>query len=145
MCSSDLPNAISFGLGAWSVFRNHPKVMARQPGAALIGLTTAQGAQMLLNPGIEIRVGILSKDSAKWGNTKNAVNIVGLEVFVFLRSANPTQYDPSMAKTFTIGAGLVAGVREYRSEQDRSDIYAMDWSEDIEVVSTECGRRLTIS
>jgi len=140
-----MPNAIAFGLGAWSVFRNHPKVIARQPGAALIGLTTAQGSQMLLNPGIEIRVGVLSKDAAKWGNAKNAVNIVGLEAFIFLRSANPSQYDPSFAKTFTVGAGLVAGVREYRSEQDRSDVYAMDWSEDIEVVSTESGRRLTIS
>lgn len=140
-----MPNAIAFGLGAWSVFRNHPKVIARQPGAALIGLTTAQGSQMLLNPGIEIRVGILSKDAAKWGNAKNAVNIVGLEVFVFLRSANPTQYDPSFAKTFTVGVGQVESVREYRSETDRSDVYAMDWSEDTQVTSTESARRLSIS
>jgi hypothetical protein len=140
-----MPNAIAFGVGAWSIFRNHPKVVSRQPGAELIGLTTDQAVRMTLNPGIEIRVGILSKDAAKWGNTKNAANIVGLEVFIFQRSAVPNQYDPSFAKTFTIGAGLVAGVREYRDESARSDIYAMDWSEDIQMVSTECARRLTIA
>lgn len=143
--TGQMPNAIAFGVGAWSVFRNHPKVVARQPGAELIGLTTEQGARMMINPGVEIRIGIMSKDAAKWGNAKNAANIVGLEVFLFLRSAAPNQYDPSFAKTFTIGAGLVAGVREYRDESARSDIYAMDWSEDIQVVSTECARRLTIS
>ena len=140
-----MPNAIAFGLGAWQIFRNHPKVIARQPGAALIGLTTGQASQMLLNPGMEIRVGVLSKDSAKWGNTKNAVNIVGLKVYVFLRSVSPTQYDPSLAKTFTVGAGQVAGVREYRDESARSDIFAMDWSEATEVVSTESGRKLDIT
>jgi hypothetical protein len=140
-----MPNAIVFGVGAWSVFRNHPKVIARQPGAALIGLTTGQASQMLFNPGMEIRVGVLSKDAAKWGNAKNAQNIVGLEVFIFLRSANPTLYDPSFAKTFAVGQGQVDAVREYRDDSARSDIYAMDWSEDIQVVSTECVRRLTIT
>jgi hypothetical protein len=120
-------------------------VLERQPGSELIGLTTEQGARMTLNPGIEIRVGILSKDAAKWGKEKNATNIVGLEVFVFIRSPFPTQYDPSFAKTFTIGQGQVAGVREYRDESAHSDIYAMDWSEDIQVVSTESARRLSIT
>jgi len=143
IATGQMPNAIAFGIGAWHTFRNHPAVIKRQPGAALIGVSTSQAMQMLLNPGIEIRVGVLSKDAAKWGNAKSAANIVGNDVFVFLRSANPTQYDPSFAKTFSIGAGLVGGVRQYR-EEPFSDVFLLDWSEDIEVTSTESARRLTI-
>jgi hypothetical protein len=140
-----MPNRIAFGIGAWRVFRNHDKVIARQPGAALIGVTNAQAAQMLLNPGIEIRVGVLSKDSAKIGATKSATNIVGAEVFLFYSSTTPTQYDPSFAKTFRTRSGGVESVRTYRADRNRSDILAVDWSEDIQVVSTACVRRLTIS
>lgn len=139
------PNALAFGLGAWQIFRDHPKVIARQPGAQLIGLTTDQAVRMFLNPSMDVRVAVMSKDSAKWGNAKSAVNIVGLEVILFLRSANPSQYDPSMAKTFTVRRGLVAGVRQYRDESCNSDIFKMDWSEDPELVSSECGRRLVIT
>lgn len=138
-----MPNAIAFGIGAWQIFRNHPKVIERQPGAALIGLTTDQAMQMLINPGMEMRVGVLSKDSTKWGNTKNAGNIVGAEVFVFLRSRNPTLFDPSFAKTFMSGLGGVTSVREYRDEP-HSDVYIVDYAEDIQVVSTTCARRLSI-
>ena len=96
-----MPNRMVFGIGAWRVFRNHPKVIARQPGAAQIGISTDQGAKMLLNPGIEIRVGVLSRDTKKFGAAKNAVNIVGAEVYLFYGSQSPTTYDPSFAKTFT--------------------------------------------
>ncbi len=140
-----MPNRIVFGIGAWQVFRNHAKVIARQPGAALIGVTNSQAAQMLLNPGIEIRVGVLSKDTTKFGAAKNATNIVGAEVYIFYGSNSPTIYDPSFAKTFMTRAGGVDAVRSYRDESARSDIYALDWSEDVQVVSTECVKRLTIS
>jgi hypothetical protein len=140
-----MPNRIVFGVGAWRVFRNHDKVIARQPGAALIGVTNAQAAQMLLNPGVEIRVGVLSKDTAKFGAAKSASNIVGAEVFLYYASGAPTLYDASFAKTFRTRNGGVEAVRQYRSERNRSDILAVDWSEDIQVVSTACVRRLTIS
>ncbi len=140
-----MPNAIVFGLGAWQVFRNHPKVIQRQPGAALIGITAEQASRLFLNPGIEVRVGILSKDTTKFGKEKSAENIIGAEVLIFLRSENPTQYDPSFAKTFSVGEGFVEQVRVYREENSRSDVLAIDWSEDIQVVSTECVRRIAIS
>jgi len=144
IATGQMPNAMTIGIGAWNLVRNHPKVVARQPGAALIGLTLVQFASMLLNPSIEIKVAILSKDLAKLGNAKNAANIFGNEVIVFLRSATPTQFDPSMAKTFTIGEGLVGGVRQYR-EEPFNDVYLLEWSEDIEVTSTESARRMAIS
>lgn len=139
-----LPNRIVFGLNAWYYLRNHAKTIARQPGAANIGVTLDQLKGMLMNPQIEIRIGVLSKDSAKMGATKSAANIVGDEVFIFHSSSNPTQYDPSFAKTFRTRGGGVDAVRKYRDERSRSDVLAVDWSEDIEIVSTACVRRLTI-
>lgn len=140
-----MPNRIVFGLGAWTKFRNHPKVVAKFPGSAIIGVTTQQAASLLLNPGIEVRVGVLGKDSTKLGQTKSGTNVVGSEVFVFIGNDSPTVYDPSFAKTFMAGAGGVTSVREYRDESARSDIYAVDWARDIEVVSTACVKRITCS
>jgi len=140
-----MPNRMVMGIGAWEIARNHPSVVARQPGSPLIGLTTSQFAAMLLNPGIEIKLGILSKDTAKWGNTKNNANIVGDNVYIFHGSQAPTLYDPSFAKTFMVKQGGATAVHEYRANEARSDIYALDWSEDVEVVSTSCVKRLTIT
>lgn len=140
-----LPNRIILGIGAWYYLRNHAKTIARQPGAANIGVSLQQFTGMLLNPSIDARIGVLSKDTAKMGATKSASNIVGDEVFIFYASASPTQYDPSFAKTFRTNRGGVESVRMYRAESNRSDILAVDWTNDIQVVSTGCGRRLTIS
>lgn len=140
-----MPNRIVFGLGAWRIFRKHSKVIARQPGADLIGLNVNQAAGMLLNPGMEIRIGLLSKDTAKIGAAKSATNIVGAEVYIFFNSDSPSIYDPSFAKTFATRAGGVDQVRQYREEGNRSDIYAIDWTEDIQVVSNSLVRRITLS
>jgi len=140
-----LPNRLLWGIKAWETFRNHPKVVARQPGAALIGLTTTQSGNMFLNPRIEQQIGVLSKDLAKAGKTRDVTNIVGDEVFIFYASPSPDLYDASFAKTFMGGDGGVDTVRQYREEGSRSDIIALDWSEDIKVVSTLCVKRLTLS
>lgn len=140
-----MPNRMAIGLGAWRVIRNHPKVIARQPGASLIGTTTAQFASMLLNPGIDIRVGTLSKDTAKFGNAKNAVNLIGGQFFLFIASPSPSQYDPSFMKTFTAKRGGITSVRQYRAESARSDVLAADWSEDIQITGAACGKRVVLS
>lgn len=140
-----MPNKIVFGLGAWRVFRNHAKVIARQPGASLIGVTESQAAKMLLNPSIDIHVGMLSKDTVKFGKDKAAKNIVGAEVMVFYNSPSPSQYDPSFAKTFRTRRGGVQSARVYREEKSRSDILAVDWTKDVQVVSTALCRRLSLS
>ena len=140
-----MPNRIVFGLGAWRVFRNHALVKSRQPGAELIGITAEQAARMTINPELQVRVGILSGDTTKFGAAKNAVNIIGGEVFLFFASDTPDQLDASFAKTFATKAGMIDAVREYREERAASDVYFVDWSEDIQVVAAECGRRITLS
>lgn len=140
-----MPNRIVFGLGAWRVFRNHPKVIARQPGAQLIGINTDQAAQMTINPGIDVRVGMLSRDTKKFGAAKNAVNIVGAEVLIFYGQDNPTQFDPSFMKTFMPTISGVDEVLEYRDEKANSDVFKSNWSDDIKVISTALARRITLS
>lgn len=140
-----MPNRVVFGLAAWAYFRNHSKILARQPGASLIGLTTDQAKLMFINPELEIRVGILGYDTAKTGAAKNAVNVVGSEVFLFYGSDQPDQYDASFAKTFATSAGMIESVREYREEKAASDVYFVDWTEDIKVTAADCGRRITVS
>ena len=102
-------------------------------------------AGMLLNPQIEIRVGIMSIDANKTGKAASKSNVVGSEIFLFHGSDNPTQYDPGFAKTFSVGANSVEAVRLYREERNRSDILAVDWSEDVQVVSAICAKRITVS
>lgn len=145
VATGQMPNRIILGIGAWYYLRNHAKTLARQPGAANIGVSLQQFTGMLLNPGIEARIGVLSKDTTKMGATASKANIVGDEVFIFYASASPTQYDPSFSKTFRTNRGGVEAVRMYRDDKSRSDILAVDWSNDIQVTASICGRRLTIS
>jgi len=139
-----MPNRLALGLGAWATLRDHPKVIERQPGAELIGLTVEQLAKMLLNPAMEIKIGTLSKTTA-WGKANSKSNIVGDEAFMFIGSASPSEYDPSAVKTFTTQEGSVTAVRVYRDEAARSDILAVDWSEQIQVTSSIGIKRITIT
>ena len=140
-----MPNRLVIGLPLWNKLRNNAKVIARFPGAASVGVTMAQFASLLLNPSIDVRVGIMSQDTAKLGLAKNTVNIVGLQLVVFHATASPTLYDPSFMKTFRLRRGGVDVVRTYRDDSARSDILAVDWSEDIRVTSPVCARKLTAS
>ncbi len=140
-----LPNRIVFGLGAWRIARNHAKVVNRMPSNAAVGVLVQQFAAMLMNPNMEIRVGILSKDTTKFGSTKHASNIIGAEVFVFIGQDAPSEFDPSFMKTFMTRTGGVDAVRTYRDESARSTVHAVDWSEDVKVTGTMAARRLSIT
>ncbi len=140
-----MPNRAVFGLAAWAAFRSHKKVIARQPGAALIGLNPGQAAAMLLNPGLEIRVGVMPYDTTKFPKTRSTSNIVGGELYLFYASPTPDLYDPSFAKTFMGPQGGIEAVRSYRDESSRSDVIALDWARDIQVVNSAACGRITVS
>ena len=140
-----LPNRIVFGLGAWRVARNHPKVINRMPSNAAVGVLVQQFAAMLMNPNMEIRIGVLSKDTTRFGAAKNATNLIGAEVFVFLGQDTPSEFDPSFMKTFMTRSGGVDAVRTYRDESTRSTVHAVDWSEDVKITGSMAVKRLTIT
>jgi hypothetical protein len=140
-----LPNRIALGLGALYKLRQNPKVKARLSGVKVSGFSLQDIAACLLNPAIDIRVGVLVKDAKKFPAAKSASNIVGDECFIFYASPSPSTYDPSFAKTFKGGTGGVDAVRMYRAESNRSDVLAVDWSVDVQVVASGMARRLTIT
>jgi len=140
-----MPNRMVIGLGAWRILRNHPKVIARQPGATLIGITTSEAARMMLNPGIDIRVGLLGADTKKFGAGRTVQNIVGADIFLFFNEDAPTPYDPGFMKTFTPRVGAVDSVMEFRDEDNNSDVYKTNWEVEMQVVSTLLVRRITLS
>jgi len=143
--TGQMPNALALGLSTWAIIKNHPKVLGRRPGANNSTCGLPDFASMLLNPGIHFRVTLLSKDVNKWGKGKDAKSIIGGDLYLFVRSANPTQFDPSFMKTFSIGNTSVEEVRQYREEGSRSDVFAIDWSEQVQVVAPVCARRITLS
>ena len=143
--TGQLPNAILMGMTAWRRFRNNAKVIEKQPGAALIGLNQGQASAMLINPSTEMRLSTMAYDTTKEGKTRNQAFVNGDDVYIFVRSASPTIYDPSALKTFAGGRGGVSAVREYRDESSRSDMYAVDWSRDVKVTSAISIERITTS
>lgn len=140
-----LPNRILIGIGAWRKLKNHPKVLSRANVTKDQGVAFEAMLGMLLNPAMQGRIGVLSKDSTKLGGTKSATNIVGSEVYIFIGQDAPSEYDPSFMKTFRTRAGGVDVVRTYREETNRSDVHAVDWSEDVQITGSACVRRLTIT
>ena len=143
--TGQLPNSILMGMTAWRRFRNNAKVIEKQPGAALIGLNQGQASAMLINPSTDIRLSTMAYDTTKEGKTRSQAFVNGDDVYIFVRSASPTIYDPSALKTFAGGRGGVSAVREYREESSRSDIYAVDWSRDVKVTSAISIERITTS
>ncbi|MBP1589444.1 MAG: hypothetical protein ILO10_04525 [Kiritimatiellae bacterium] len=139
-----MPNRMVIGLGAFQILRNNAKVIARQPGSANIGVTTSQLAAMLINPQIDIRVGVLAYDQNKSGKAASKQSIVGSRVYIFVGSDNPTQYDPSFAKTFSVSPGSIFDVRMYQ-EDPRTDVIAVDWTAEPKVTAAIACRRLDIS
>jgi len=87
----------------------------------------------------------MAYDTTKEGKTRAQAFVNGDDVYIFVRSASPTIYDPSALKTFAGGRGGVSAVREYRVESSRSDIYAVDWSRDVKITSLISIERITTS
>lgn len=139
-----MPNRMVLGISAWQALRNNANVIKRQPGAAVVGATAAQVAAMTLNPQMEIRIGVLASDANKTGKAASKSNIVGGECYIFYASDVPTQYDASFAKTFSSAPGSVFDVRVYQDDP-RTDVIAVDWTDDIKVVAAAACRRITMS
>ncbi|MDG1302320.1 MAG: hypothetical protein P8R37_12125 [Opitutae bacterium] len=140
-----MPNRIVIGLPAWAAIRHNPQVIARFPGAASVGVTRNQFSSLLLNPDLDIRVGVLSYDENLFGKAKSAKNIVGSEMYLFHGNNTPSLYDPCFMKTFRTRRGGVDEVRTYREESSRSDVLAVDWTEDIKLTSAISAKRITVT
>lgn len=138
-----MPNRLIIDITPWLAFRNHPKVKARITGIQA-AITPEQAISFFAAP-LQLRIGAMPKDSTKEGKTKANVSITANKVFLFYASDMPDQYDPSFAKSFQGGRGGVTSVGRGRDNTKPYDVLWVDWSEDVQVVSAECGRKLDIT
>ena len=129
-----------------TAIRHNPQVIARFPGAASVGITRNQfSSLLLLNPDLDIRVGVLSYDENLFGKAKSAKNIVGSDLYLFHGNNTPSLYDTCLMKTFRTRRGGVDEVRTYSEESSRSDVLAVDWTEDIKLTSAISAKRITVT
>ena len=141
-----LPNNIAMDFGPWRKLRNHPKVRSRMPGAARAVPSMDDIAAMLTAPNVKMTLATARKATAGFKNTDDSKTaILGSNAYLFYSSPAADQYDPSFCKAFSVRPEQLTAVRTYRDETVRSDILALDWSNDIEVVSASLARRLAIT
>lgn len=142
-----LPNRIVIDLGIMATLASHPKVRERLKFVAIDALTPSQLASMLINPSIQITVGTTIKDTTKLGATSSKTPVLGTDVFIFISSDSPGQDDPSWMKCFVGSDSFsnIEAVRMYWDDRCRSDVIAVDWTEDIQVTGSICGVRIVVT
>jgi len=139
-----LPNRGVLALDNWVALRNHPKVIARQPGAANIGISLQQLSGMLAAP-IEFRLNKAYIATTGFGSATDvkAAKVKGY-CMLWLAADMPTLEDPSWLKTTARDANGFSGILEYRDNTCNSDIYYLDDEEDVVCASALCATLITI-
>lgn len=138
---------VLFGVDAWLIFKNHVNVrkdlpIGRKRDNLQVVDQSAARAMLLGEP--ETRVSFMAYNSAKEGKTPSPSFVMGSDVFVFARKAQPTRRDPSFMKTFRLqNRYLVPG--SYEREDGRGEVAKFDWSEDPRVTNSAAAVRLHVS
>jgi len=138
------PTRSVVGLPLLTILCNHPKVLARRPGADVNTVTLDHIAQMTINPAMKIRAGLLSSVGSKPGGSATRANITGSSMYVFFAEDNPNEYDASWFKNFTGRRGGVTKVETYREEGSTSDVHRVRWSRDVQLTASLSGKRIDL-
>lgn len=135
---------ITLDVGTWRIIRNHPMVKARCSGVQVGGITLQQFMSLFSIPA-DVMVANVVQDLAKLGQPSNKKRLLQGVLFAHYSVPNPTVYDPSAFKCFTVGQGsYIAGVRTYSAPNGLWRGHLMDWSRDIKKTSSLSIRRLNI-
>lgn len=105
-----IPNRVVFNLGAWSIFKNHAKVISRYPGSQKINPSINDVGSLFLNPNARCMVSTAIKDTAMNATTTKS-KALGTEVWVYFAEDNSNMFDNSAFKTFRVQANPFGGVR----------------------------------
>lgn len=144
-CGSTQNVKLTFDLATWRMIRNHPKVKARIQGVQAGSITLQQLVDLLLFP-VDVMAANVVYDQAALGQAANKKRLLQGVLFAHYSVPNPTVYDPSAFKCFTVGQGsYIAGVRTYQAPNGLWRGHLMDWSRDIKKTSALSIRRLDIS
>lgn len=137
-----LPNRVVFNLGAWSIFKNHAKTIARFPGSQKINPMISDVGSLFLNPNTQCLVSTSIKDtSLNAASTKTKA--LATEVWVYFAEENSNQFDGSAFKTFRVSLNPFGGVRI--SQKDFGEKVITEWTEAAYVNNAAAAARLTVT
>ena len=140
------PNRLVLSFSSSVAIRNHPKIIAR-----LVGVTDAAASMdvfrsMLCNPDIQILVSPFVLDQSKLGTpSANRKNQLAGDAYLFYSGApGGGVFDASWMRTFRMDERGPGAVSQWRDNDSRSDIYGLDWYQEIKVVGPSLGMRFTV-
>jgi hypothetical protein len=137
-----VPNRVVFNLGAWVIFKNHSKVIARYPGANKVNPSIDDVGSLFINPNAVCRVATTVND-AKLNATSSKSRALATEVWVYFAEENANQFDASAFKTFRVQLNPFGGVRV--SQKDFGEKMIVEWTEAAYVNNAEAAARLTVT
>jgi hypothetical protein len=137
-----IPNRVVFNLGAWSIFKNHSKVIARYPGTQKINPSIDDIGSLFLNPNAKCMVSTAIKDTPLNG-TSTKSKALGTEVWLYFAEESANTFDASAFKTFRVSANPFGGVRVL--QKDFGEKVITEWTEAAYVNNAACAARLTIT
>lgn len=135
---------VTMDLTSWRTLRSHPKVKARTTGVQVAGISIEQLRGMFAIP-CEPAVHAISYDTTKEGQTASKSRLGASSVFVHYAVPNPTVYDVSGFKVFTVGDRMVQDVRTWEAQNGLYRAHQVLWSRDIKQTSTLAFKRIAIS
>lgn len=140
-----IPNRVVFSLAAWSIFKNHSKVISRYPNAKTVNPMITDIGMLFLNPNTECMVSTTVFDSKLNATTSksNALTATNAEVWIYFAEPNANQFDASAFKTFRVQANPFGGVRIVQKDFGEKPI--VEWTEAAYVNNAAAAARLTIT
>jgi hypothetical protein len=140
-----LPNRVVFSLGAWQIFKNHAKVIARHPGAAKVNPKLTDVGSLFLNPNTrcELSTTVFDTKLNQTTSKANALTATNPEVWIYYAADNSNTFDNSAFKTFRVQANPFGGVRI--KQKDFGEKVITEWTEAAYVNNAAAAKRLTIT
>jgi hypothetical protein len=137
---------IDMDVTAWRGLRSNPKVKARVNANQVTPITKEQFIASLLFP-VDLMVSNLVYHTTKLGQaSQTKARVMPSRMFIHFSVPNPTVFDPSFAKNFSVGMGSpIAGVRSWQDNRGLYGGHFVDWSRDFKVTSSTAIRRFEIT
>ena len=141
-----VPNKIVFDFGAWCVFADNPKVLARMPGADVSQVSPDRIKKLFVNPNAEVEIveTAVNTGGSLGNSAATKVSVMGGSVFVCYNSSMATPYDPSFCKTFSPSGSLFTSIGTYR-EEPHFDWFENDWTCQPVLVSSALCKRIDVT
>lgn len=140
-----LPNRMLMNVAVFNGIRNHQNVITRLQGVSIAGVTIDMIRSMLLNPNIEILISAFVLDTKKPGAASSKANYIGNDIYLFYADTSPSPYDMSFMKTFRMDQRGISAVYQERDWAARSDVFMLDWYEQILITGSALCRRLQVT